>query len=301
MQEKTSGSSKYDLKHKFDPSDSEAAHFFVQQGYVMYHNVYDQELIQSSADFLRSQYDKLLARHKDGVVPFDVNGWAFAIMEKFQRTPMYDAFIGCKNIVKIMKQYLGLDVAVLGFDALWINVPQDKDPVLLKGLHNDAWTGTSINTIFAKTFFTDVDQYNGMSVCPGSHLQGMIPVRNRAIDPSLNVQFEPLNMDHAKAGDFLIWHALLIHSTTGHSDKHIRMSVTSRYTSTESSFSSQERSLGYRALSVGPMNQVLRLIGNDYLTPLRTYGGFVGVDRRLADLYGYSDYKVDIDYRQYLD
>jgi hypothetical protein len=51
---------------------------------------------------------------------------------------------------------------------------------------------------------------------------------------------------------------------------------------------------------VGPMNQILRLIGNDYLTPLRTYEGFAGIDRRLSDIYEYSDYKKIQDYTNYL-
>ena len=48
------------------------------------------------------------------------------------------------------------------------------------------------------------------------------------------------------------------------------------------------------------MNQILRLIGNDNLQPLRTYGGYVGVDRRLQKLYGYSDYKIDDQYEKYI-
>ncbi len=291
---------KIDFQRRFEPGDEEAVRFFVQHGYALYKNSYDSNLVQASGDYLLTAYNKLLDLHKRGEFALDVNGWAFAIMESFQLTEMYHSFVTAKNVIRIMQQFLGPDVALLGFDALWINVPNDKDPVLLKGLHTDAWTGTSINTIFAKTFFTDVDSYNGMSVCPSSHLQGMIPVRNRSIDESAHIEFESVNLDTAKAGDLLIWHPLLIHSTTGHSNKNIRVSITSRFTSTETPFSSQERGLGYRPLSIGPMNQIRRLIGNDYLTPLRTYGGFVGVDRRLADLYGHSNYKVDVDYRKYL-
>lgn len=78
------------------------------------------------------------------------------------------------------------------------------------------------------------------------------------------------------------------------------MSVTSRYTSTETEFSSQERSLGYKPICVGPMNQIKRLIGDDSLRPFRTYGGYVGVDRRLEALYGYSEYKRDSEYDDYI-
>ena len=139
-----------------------------------------------------------------------------------------------------------------------------------------------------------------MSVSPGSHAQGLIPVRNRAIDPMYGLEFENVNLDCARMGDLLIWHPLLIHSTTGHSEKNIRMSITSRFTSTETPFSSQERALGYRTLSVGPLNQILRLVGNDQIQSLRTYGGFVGIDRRMSKVYGYSDYKKKVDYAEFL-
>ncbi|SVC22503.1 uncharacterized protein METZ01_LOCUS275357, partial [marine metagenome] len=80
----------------------------------------------------------------------------------------------------------------------------------------------------------------------------------------------------------------------------IRMSIPSRFSSTETPFSTQERALGYRTLSVGPMNQILRLVGNDFLQPMRTYGGFVGVDRRMNKVYGYSNYKMQTDYKELL-
>lgn len=285
---------------KFKPDDPSAIRFFVQHGYVVYEGVHDHDLIDRSRDWFFAQYNKLLEHHKKGEIPFDVNGWAAAIIDKYRLTEMGDRFITSPKVVDIMKQLLGPDLAIFDQDALWINAPKDTDPVLLKGTHTDAWTGTSINTIFAKTFFTDVDQHNGMSVCPGSHLYGLVPVRNRSVDPAANIKLEEVNLQHMKAGDLLIWHALLLHATVGHSDKNIRMSITSRFTSTETPFSSQERGLGYRTLAIGPMNQILRLIGTDQLLPFRTYGGYVGVDRRLQKLYGYSNYKVDVDYAKYL-
>lgn len=272
---------------KFQPQDKEAIRFFVQQGYVIYENVHDQNLIKHSSDWFLNKYQSYAKNNKD----LDVNGWAVEIMDGYRLTKMGEEFVTSPTLVEIMHQFLGQDICIFNNDALWINVPQDTDPVLLKGIHTDAWTGTSVNTIFSKTFFTNVDKYNSMSVVPGTHLYGLVPVKNREVDAKLSLK--PLNLQHINQGDVLIWHPLLLHSTTGHSDKNIRVSVTSRFTSTESAFSSQERSLGYRTLSVGPMNQILRLIGNDQLQPFRTLGGFVGVDRRLKQLYNYSPYKND--------
>lgn len=245
---------------------------FVEQGYEVHTGLYDPNLIEACRRFIMPKVKRA-----------DVHGNAVKIMDAFQKTDLYDAVVSNKKTVRLMQKFLGPDVCLLGYDALWINVPKDRDPVLLKGIHSDAWTGTSVHTIFAKVFFTDVDEFNGMSVCPGSHLQGMIPVRNRA--PDTDAEFESLNLKDMKAGDLLIWHPLLLHSTTGHSPKNIRISMTSRYKSTESPFSSQERALGYRTLSVGPLNKINRIIGNDYLTPLRTYGGVVGIDRRMSKVY----------------
>ena len=85
------------------------------------------------------------------------------ILEKFESTPLYNSLITNQNMVTVMQGYLGPDVCILGYDALWINVPQNGDPVLKKVQHTDAWTGTSIHTVFSKTFITDVDGYNGIS------------------------------------------------------------------------------------------------------------------------------------------
>ena len=242
---------------------------FVAQGYEL-HRIPDR-LVRPCRDFVLKRLPANKQYHEA----------AREIMDELATTKEFSAMT--REPLCLMQGILGPDVAMLGYDALWINAPKDKDPVLLKGIHNDAWSGTSVNTVFAKFFLTDSDRYNGITVYPGSHLQGMLPVRNRAV--AVKVKFPAVSIV-AKAGDLLIWHPLLLHKTTGHSNKNLRISITSRYTSTETAFSSQERALGYRTLSVGPMNQILRLIGNDYLTPLRTYGGKVAIDRRLAHLYG---------------
>ena len=283
---------------KFHYHDDELAlRQFVQQGYVIYEGLIEPQLVRDVHDFIASKYRKLQLACKE-----DVNGFAVAIMRALERSPFYEQLVHSWKLVSLAKQYVGPDVAWFAHDGLFINMPADKDPVLLKGLHTDVWTGTGINTVFCAVFFTDCDEYNGLSVWPGSHLQGLQPVQNRALayPGQFDSHFKPLNLSMVKAGDIVLWHPLTIHATTGHSDKNIRISMTSRFTSTETPMTSQERSLGYRVLSAGPLNQVMRLVGNDYLLPNRTLGGYVGVDRRMADVYNYSPYKTGIDYDQYL-
>jgi hypothetical protein len=286
---------------KYEPDDLSAHKAFVKDGYVIYKNAYPNGKINEIHKVLWGWYNQLEGAHKEGKIDKNVHGWSISILSKFEKSKLYEDFIENLNTIKIMKGYLGPDICVLGYDALWINTPDNDDPVLLKGQHTDAWTGTSVNTIFAKTCFTDVDKFNSMCVSPGSHTNGLVPVRNREIDPMYNVKYENLNLDCLVAGDILLWHPLLIHATSGYSDKNTRISITSRYASTESPFSSQERALGYRTVSIGPMNQVLRIVGNDHLLPFRTEGGFVGVDRRMSKIYGHSDYKSKKDYEDFLE
>ena len=129
-----------------------------------------------------------------------------------------------------------------------------------------------------------------MSVYPGTHLHGLYPVRNRSLDLPNGVKLDDkINLYNAKKGDVLIWHPLLVHSTTGQSNKNTRVSLTLRYKSTESEFTSQERALGYKTLSVGINNIIKRYIGNDGLQPFRVYGGKASIDKRLSRLYN-ADY-----------
>lgn len=262
----------------FTDRDPLAIKHFVREGFVIYRGLHS---AYGAIEVRRNVIKARMADYRKRVS--DVHEIAVRVVSEMEVTGLLRPITDCEKLVSVLQQYLGPDVCVLGYDALWINVPKDKNPVLSKNLHTDAWTGTGVNTIFVKTFFTDCDKYNGMTVCPGSHLQGLLPVRNRALDTK--AKFKRLNLSMIKAGDVLMWHPLLIHSTTGHSPKNIRISMTSRYKSTETPFTSQERALGYRTLSVGPLNRILRLVGNDYLTPLRTHGGTVAIDKRMARIY----------------
>jgi hypothetical protein len=292
-----------DLEKKFtvDQADS-AINFFVKEGFVLLKDVHDESLVSEVQEYIWKNLNVLINLSKQKKIPLDLNGYAVAIIKKFETTNIHERFTQNKKYGDFLVRLLGNDICILGQDALWLNYPADKDPVLNKNTHTDAWTGTSVNTLISKFFVTDVDEHNGIYVVPGSHLWGLVPSRNRSVDPACNLteHIQEVNLKKAKAGDVLLWHSLLLHGTVGHSDKNIRISMTSRYSSTETPFSSQERALGYKPLRVGPMNQILRLIGNDLLSPFRTLGGYVGIDRRLQDLYGYSNYEAEIDYSEYL-
>ena len=208
------------------------------------------------------------------------------MMEDFENSSLYQELIFDKELVNLMIRMIGKDLCALNYTALWINTPTNKNPVLKKNDHVDAWTGTGVDTIFVKLFLTDCDDYNGMSVYPGTHLHGLYPVKNRTLNLPDNVNLpKKINLSNAKKGDILIWHPLLVHATTGQSKNKTRISMTLRYKSTEGDFTSQEKAIGYKTVSVGLNNIIKRYIGNDYLSPFRVYGGVAAIDKRTSRLY----------------
>ncbi len=286
------------LPDKYHWVDDRAVPHFVQEGYALYKDVIDSVLIAETRNYMMEKYEHLKRLCTKGMFDEDVQGWSIAIARAYECSRLYEELIHSPRLVAVLKRFVGPDVAWMGHDAIFINVPHDRDPVATKGIHVDAWAGTGMTSVFVTTFITDVDDRNSLSICPKSHLQGMLPVKNRVLDSEMD--FDSMDLNMIGAGDVMIWHPLLLHYTTGHSPDKIRILMTSRVTSTETPFTSQERALGYRTVSVGPLNQVLRLVGNDYLTPFRTHGGYVGVDRRMSDLYDHSPYQKNISYDEYL-
>lgn len=277
---------KYNLKKKFNYNDKELRKFFVENGYVIIKNIIDKKTVEDLLNYVKKSIKTLENLSKKKKIKEDFESWSIAIISKLEKKSFYKRYIKSVKLISLLKEFLGPDICTLGYNSLWINNPTNKNPVLNKKPHVDAWTGTSINTLFFKMFLTNVDKYNGLTVYPGSHLQGMIPVKSRIInEEDFKIRFNKINLDNLKTGDCVMWHALTLHATTGQSNKNVRLSITARFTSTESFFSSQEKALGFETLTVGPLNQILRIIGNDYLFPLRTYNTFTGTDKRLAELY----------------
>lgn len=253
---------------------------YIRDGYVIVKDIFNKKYINTLSKNILSQVKKLEKKHKD------YHDICNIIMDGFEKSPAYDELIFQEKLKNLMIRFLGKDLCVLNYTALWVNTPTNKNPVLKKNEHVDSWTGTGINTIFLKVFLTDCDEYNGMTVFPGTHLHGLYPVKNRTLNLPEGVSLgKGINLKDCKKGDVLMWHPLLVHSTTGHSPKNKRVSFTLRYSSTENEFTSQERALGYKTLSVSVGNTIKRYIGNDGLQPFRVYGGKAAIDKRLSKLY----------------
>ena len=268
---------------KFFFNDPKIEDYYIKNGFLIIKNGIEKKFLNKIAKEILNQIKNIEKKSKKKIDYHDVSN---TIMNTFESSENYDELIFQQKIKFIMNRLIGNDLCVLNYTALWINVPTNTNPVLNKNEHVDAWTGTSTNTIFLKLLITDCDKYNGVTVFPGTHLHGLYPVKNRTIDyKTFDIKLaKGLNLV-LKKGDILIWHPLLVHSTTGHSKKNKRVSFTLRYTSTENEFSSQERALGYKTISVSSNNIIKRYIGNDLLQPFRVYGGKASVDKRLAKLY----------------
>ena len=185
------------LAHKFELNDDidQFLASFVKNGYLVFSNVFDNNLIDECRIYFEDKYNELLKAHNKNLIPLDIQGWGNAILDKFSTTKLYDQLMYSNRLHYILEKIIGPDIAVLNYDHLWINSPSNKDPVLKKDIHTDTWTGTSVDTIISNIYFTDADEYNGLTVFPGTHLHGMTPVLNRKPDPRTNINYEPYNLN----------------------------------------------------------------------------------------------------------
>lgn len=271
---------------KFNINSKLLEDHYVKNGYVLIRGVFEKKFINTISNFLIKNIKK--GENKK----LDYHDICNQIMEEFEKMPLYEEILFKKKFKKLLIRFVGQDLCVLNFTTLFLNAPTNKNPVLNKNEHVDVWTGTGVDSIFVKIFFTDCDNYNGLTLYPGTHLHGLYPVKNRGLNLPNDIKLnKKINTSNAKKGDVLMWHPLLIHSTTGRSKKNKRISMTFRFKSTETEFTSQERALGYRTISVGINNKIKRYIGNDYLSPFRIYGGKASIDKRLSKLYNQNYFK----------
>ncbi len=263
----------------------ESLRFFSKSGYAIYKGIYDAEDIVNCREYIFKSMKKLESIAEVNSLPFDRFGFAQASMNALQKQCFYENLEANESVCNILLHYLGPDIAKIGWDQIWYNLPKSESTVLVKNIHTDAWTGTSVNTLFWKLFLTGVEFANTLGICPGSHLLGLVPVRNRAIDSNHgDLLLDYLALDCLEAGDVVIWHPFLLHFSVG-TGKKCRCSITMRYSSIHTPFSSQEKGLGYKSISNGPMGYIMRVIGSDYASPFRVLGGSQAIDRRLISIY----------------
>ena len=182
---------------------------------------------------------------------------------------------------------MGTDLCILNNTCIYIIDPKIKKYDTSLKPHTDVWTGNSVDSIHLNTFITNANKENSLAIFPGSHLLGLLPVKNRKIDEErINLKIKPILLDNIKSSEILIFHPLLIHSTiTNPKNKKLRIAIGDRVKCFDKKFTSQEASLGYRVINIGPINHIKRVIGNDYLEPFRVYGGKYSISEALQEEY----------------
>jgi len=275
-------------KFSFNSKKDDYLPFFIQNGYLVFKNIFSKKYSNSLLKFILSKKKIIEKKYKS----VDTEQMCVSIVDLLEKNKLYEEFCFNTKLQNILIDLLGQELCLFNFPHMWLNKPNNKNPVLVKTPHVDAWTGASTNSLFVVYMVTKSDEYNSISVYPGSHLLGLVPTKNRTINnEDFNIEFKNSTNLKLDKGDLIIWHSLLLHKTTGQSKSNERISITLRYSSTETPFSSQERSLGYRCINTGPLNTIKRYIGNDQLYPFRLYGGYPGIEQRLKKIYKFGNYK----------
>ena len=165
-------------KFTFNSNKNDYLSFFVTNGYLVFKDIFSKKYSNQLLKFILSKR-KLIERKYKKV---DTEQMCISIMDLLEKDNLFDEFSFNEKLQNILINILGQELCIFNFPHLWINKPNNKNPVLVKTPHMDAWTGTSTNTLFAVYMATNSDKFNSISVYPGSHLLGLVPSKNRTIN-----------------------------------------------------------------------------------------------------------------------
>ena len=262
--------------------------YYKKHGFCIVRGLYDNRKIKE-VEKIFQKCQKIFQKYKN----IDNQSFLISCDKIFEKTHLYDYIFKNQNLIKLLKIFYGNDIIHFNFTKFQLNEKKNSNQKksleeikfqLSKGIHNDHWTGSSEYTTHYWLGFSGIDKDNTLTMYPGSHLNGSFPVLNREPDPKIEFKYKPHKLDYLKEGDVVLFHSLLLHKTTGKTNK-TRVGIISKFSSLNYKWTNQEKDLGYQPLSIGPIREIIRLIGNDALTPFRTYGGVAGIDRSIYENY----------------
>ena len=270
--------------HNFN--DPEFVECFVENGFVILKQILPPALVHKHFEFVSSRYEELRKdfqqKHPDKKLP--VLGISNHILKEFERDPLFDQLVRNKNLLDALEKLLGPDLAKTNSNSIFINDPVDDSPVTAKELHQEAWSGSTVDDIQIWVPYHPTDPKTTMGVVPESHYYGFFPNRNRKpIIPEGFEMPETIPMHPLEPGDVILFHGLLFHGATKRGDR-TRYALVFRF---RSSFApvGLYRSQGFTTIRNGPMTRICTALGNDLLSPLRTYGGNISnEDKYEADI-----------------
>ena len=255
---------------------------FIENGFVIAEEVFDSKLIENIYKFVSTRYlaykGKFIAKFPGRKIP--TLGISNQILSEMKRDGLFDNLIGSNNFLDAMEKLLGPDLALLNICSLWINDQDDFSKVLNKSLHQEIWTGAGVDTVNIWIPFQKTKPKNTMNVIPKSHYFGFFPNQNRdTVYPEGFKMPESLPMADLKPGSAVFFHSLLLHETSGKGED-IRYATSFQVKNTLSPATRQQQTFGYTALRNGPFSRIRVGLGNDFLSPLRTYGGPASNDQK---------------------
>lgn len=249
--------------------------YFTANGFAVARGLLDPAMVTAIEALIRDGYTSLKAEwaaknHPETVPP--VLGMSKVLLKRLKASDTYDHMMAHAPFLDAIERFIGPDIMVYNNCDLFINDPVDTNPATLKTLHQETWTGLAVHEIVTWIPLHPPAADNTICVVPKSHLFGMLPNRNRNLLPIDGFVPEPVvPVWQMQRGDVLFFHPLLLHGTSGRGA--LRFSLGFAFKNAFFEATSINTPWGYTGLRQGPMTRVRTVLGNDLLTPLRTYGG----------------------------
>jgi len=266
------------IKLKFKVDDPNFGECFMKNGLVIVPGMFPKKLIKKIYKFASSQYfnikDIFLKNNPGKSVPaIEISN---KIVKDIEKSVDHSDLIHSKPLLQGLSLLLGPDLAKQNETGLIINDSADKGKVTNKSMHQEIWTGAGRDDVTIWLPLNKPLEQNTLSVVPGSHYYGFLPNQNRELLPIEGFKMpEGLPLTDLEEGDGVMFHSLLLHATAGRSKKQVRFSMNFCVRNLHNPLTSQQKFIGFTPVQVGPMMQIQKILGNEYLSPLRTYGGNV--------------------------
>jgi hypothetical protein len=263
--------------YKFHFSSQGYVDCFVENGFFVAEEVFDQGLIAEIYNFISTKYmgykASLISKFPERGLP--VLGMGKHIMSELKSEGLFEKLISSRHFLDALEKLIGPDLTMPNTPSLWINDKDDPSIATNKSLHQEIWSGIGVDDITVWIPYHETDTNTTMLVIPRSHYFGFFPNQNRKIlCPDGFKMPDSLSLAPLKPGCAVFFHSLLLHATSGRGEN-IRYATSFPVKNTLSPSTRQQQTFGCIPLRNGPLSKIRTVLGNDYLSPLRTFGGQV--------------------------
>lgn len=259
---------------RYESNDPGLIECFVENGFVIIKSAVPTETIDKLHNFVSKRYcdeKKTLLNQRPSNNP-PVLGISRKIVEEVQSKSLYPELTQANRLLDSCEKIIGPDLSLVNWLNIWINDPEDTSIVTNKSLHQEAWSGQSVEELTVWIPLHEPDNDNSMSVIPKSHYFGLMPNRNRNLMAPSDFKIPEELILTLKKGEAVLFHSLLLHKTTGRG-KNMRFACSFAVRNTLAQLGVSTTYQGFSPVRRSAFTRIRKILGNDYLTPLRTYGG----------------------------